>query len=221
MTILYYSETDPDGLFEAEIKASSLSMPIRTWPDVGNPSDIVYAVTWGAPDEFYQGLSNLQVIFSLAAGVDHLLSKSSLTSGVPLVRLLDAGMGEKMSEYVLHGVLTAHRRFPYYRERAKDAVWAHESLSPNAEDFNVGILGLGTLGTKIAHRLLLNGYAVHGWSRNEKTIPEVQTWHGQTGLESMVSVCDVLVCLLPLTADTSGILNQSLFNQCIFGQVQG
>lgn len=217
MTILYFSETDPDGLFEKELKASLPEMQVRTWPDVGNPADIDYAVTWGAPDEFYKGLDNLQAIFSLAAGVDHLLSKNSLPDGVPLIRLLDAGMGEKMAEYVLYGVLTAHRRFPYYNRCAKDAIWAHESLSEHAEDFSVGILGLGTLGTIVAHRLLLNGYAVHGWSRSEKKVPDVQTWHGDQGLTDMAAVCDVLVCLLPLTEKTHGILNQTLFSQCKTG----
>lgn len=168
---------------------------------------------WGAPEDFFEGLVNLRAIFSLAAGVEHLLNHPGLPANVPIAKLEDAGMGEKMAEYVLYGVLQAQRHMAYYHECQQQEIWAQDAAPVDAKDCHVGILGLGTLGTIAAQRLTLNGYPVHGWSRSEKQVEGVICHHGPDGLQSMLVNLKVLVCLLPLTDATRGILNASLFDQ--------
>ncbi len=116
MNILYYCVDDPHQKIQQGLTTALAEHNLQAWPDVANPADIELAIVWGAPDEFFEGLVNLRAVFSLAAGVEHLLNHPSLPANVPIAKLEDAGMGEKMAEYVLYGVLQAQRHMSYYRE---------------------------------------------------------------------------------------------------------
>ncbi|MBX2886648.1 MAG: glyoxylate/hydroxypyruvate reductase A [Granulosicoccus sp.] len=214
MSILFYCENDDDRLIEQGLSKKLPDEQLHAYPHCPNPAAIEYAVVWQPPADFFDGLTGLKAIFSLAAGVDHLLNHPSLPQDVPLVRLQDAGMGEKMAEYVLYGVLHAQRRMTEYALHQRAEQWAHDPVGFDAGDCRVGILGLGTLGQIVARRLLDNGYAVSGWSRTEKKMDGVDCFHGSSGQHTVVSSADVLVCLLPLTDMTRGVLNQALFRQC-------
>lgn len=214
MTVLFYCENDDDQLIEHGLAKQLPDELFQVYPHCENPAAIEYAVVWQPPDDFFKGLTGLKAIFSLAAGVDHLLNHPGLPADVPLVRLEDAGMGEKMAEYVLYGVLHAQRGMTDYRVHQRAEHWAHDPISYDARDCHVGILGLGTLGQIVAQRLLDNGYPVSGWSRSEKQLAGVTCHHGDDGQQAVLSVADVLVCLLPLTDMTRGLFNRSLFGQC-------
>lgn len=214
MSILFSCENDDDHVIENQLRLARPDEELFRWPECGDKSKVEFAVIWGPPAEFFSDLTNLKVIFSLAAGVDHVLYHPGLPKDVPIVRLEDAGMGEKMAEYVLYGVLHAQRNFGIYLESQKRQHWADDAGTTHAKDFRVGILGLGTLGTCVAQRLLMNNYAVSGWSRRPKTLTNIETHSGVQGLENMLPDINVLVCLLPLTRDTRHILNTALFSQC-------
>lgn len=217
MNILFFVKDDigrdVENQLNAALRQALPGASLRVWPETGELSDINYAVVWGPPPEFFDGLTNLKAILSVAAGVDHLLDHPGLPTGVPLVRLLDAGMGEKMAEYVLYGVLQAHRQMHRYKQFQQQRVWSELLPSKPANDVEVGLLGMGTLGQQVANRLALNGYSVSGWSRSEKNIERIKTYHGNDGLDNMLKHTDVLVCLLPLTQQTHGFLNQQLFDR--------
>jgi len=211
MSILFSCQNDPNQILENQLRQALPEELIYVYPNSHVSDDIEFAVVWGAPDDFFENLNKLKAIFSIAAGVDHILRHPTLPSGVPIVRLLDAGMGEKMAEYVLYGVLHSHRRFDVYRHAQSQSKWMHELSTRHAKDINVGILGLGTLGQCVAKRLVSNGYRVLGWSREAKTVSNVQSFAGATELDEMLSQLHVLVCLLPLTSETQHILNKNLF----------
>lgn len=177
-------------------------------------SAVKAAIVWMPPDNFFDGLDNLSHVYALAAGVDQLIDHPGLSSNVTLVRLHDAGMAIQMQEYVLYGVLHAHRKFHEFRVLQSQGIWAHGTGVRNAADVSVGILGSGALGLKVAERLSANGYPVCCWSRSVKTLPEgVKNSVGAAGLPEFLSNSDVLVCLLPLTRDTRGVLNAELFDR--------
>src|SRR5690606_14023979 len=81
-----------------------------------------------------------------------------------------------------------------------------------ASQTNVGIMGLGELGADAAGKLKGLGFTVLGWSRTRKQIEGVRTFDA-AGLDDFLRETDILVCLLPLTPDTTGILDYALFSR--------
>jgi len=172
-----------------------------------------YAICWTPPADFFNERSALQAIFSIAAGVDHLLNHAGLPEGVPLARLQDAGMSEKMAEYVLYGVLHHHRSMEIYRSKQNDGHWDKEDRDRHAADIQVGMLGIGAIGSVVANRLLANGYSVSAWSRSEKKINGINTCSGLQELFKFAASADVVVCLLPLTEETAHLINAEFLQQ--------
>jgi glyoxylate/hydroxypyruvate reductase A len=137
-------------------------------------------------------------------GVENLLADPELPRSVPLARLVDPGMVAAMTETVLAHVLDWHRRLYRYRAQQREGKW-HRFRQYMASDHTVGLLGMGALGTAAAERLLHLGFNVVGWSRRPKAVPGVKC---STDLAQVLSASDVVVCLLPLTAETRGVLNR-------------
>ncbi|CAN7638066.1 glyoxylate/hydroxypyruvate reductase A [Pseudoduganella sp. LjRoot289] len=171
-----------------------------------------YAVVWAPPEAMLSDLAEVKAIFLTGAGVDAILKfDSALPQNVPIVRLGDAGMGVQMAEYVTHSVLRYFRRFDEYETQTRAGQWT--PLPPhNREDFAVGVLGLGMLGTRVLQSLKEFGFPLRAWSRSEKSMEGVQCFHGADGLDTFLRGTRVAVCLLPLTKETSNIFNRT--NMC-------
>ncbi len=194
---------------EPWIDAFRLHMPeleVRLWPDMGDPTDIDYVLAWKQPPGLLQSLPNLKVIFSMGAGVEHVLSDRTLPIGVPLVRMVDPGLTIGMVEFVLLSVLRYHRRLPEHEINQKAHRW--QALTPKLpQDQRVGIMGLGELGAACAKSLVALGFDVAGWSRTPKLVAGVKSFHGPEGLAPFLNRTDMVVCLLPLTTETENIIN--------------
>ena len=177
----------------------------------GNPDDLEdvrYVLAWKPRPELFASLANLQVLFSLGAGVDHIFCLPTLPD-VSMARIVDPNLTARMSEYVAWQVLHHHRQgLAYARLQAKRR-W-DEQRQPAASEVTVGIMGLGVLGRDAAEVLVRLGFHVIGWSRTEKTIDGLATYHGKPGLELFLGQSDILVSLLPLTPATTGLINRSL-----------
>jgi glyoxylate/hydroxypyruvate reductase A len=173
-------------------------------------SGIDYAVVWKSDPDLFSRAPDLKVVFSGGAGVDHVLTLPGLPD-VPLVRFVDRSLTTRMSEWVVMNCLMHLRQHRAYEARAKAHVW--EDLSqPEAADVTVGVMGLGILGQDAIHKLGVMGFKTIGWSRSKKTIDGVETFDGEA-LDAFLAKTDFLVSLLPLTAETKGILNASLFSR--------
>src|SRR4051794_26489487 len=183
---------------------------IRYWPEIGDRSAIEYALVWHPEPGLLATLPNLKMIFGLGAGIDHLLRDPDLPRHVPIVRLVDPYMTDAMSEYVALSVLRLHRQDLDYLATQRDAVW-RELEQKNAAERPVGILGFGTLGQDSGRKLQALGFDVAGWSRGEKSVPGFQTFAGADGLDLLLRRSEIVVCLLPLTEQTRGILNAQAF----------
>lgn len=185
--------------------------PIVTEPaEPGDPS-IRYAVAWHPEPGSLADLPNLAAIFSAGAGVDHVFADTGLPPNVPIVRSVAADLTERMSEYVVWQVLDHHRKGPRYRRQQAGAVWNEDRMQPPARDVTVGIMGLGVLGLDAAGKLDMMGFRLAGWSRTRKKIDGIATYHGEDELEAFLKTSDIVVCLLPLTPATRGILSKPLF----------
>ena len=173
------------------------------WPD-NNGGDIDVAVVATHPKGALAGLPKLKLIQSLWMGVENIVNDPDLPKGVPVARLIDPGMVAAMGETAIAYVLDWHRHFWCYRQFQKDKVWKRRKQYL-ASDRTVGILGLGELGGSIALKLRAMDFNVAGWSRRPKQLKGV---HCSTDIDDVLSRSDALICLLPLTAHTRGILNK-------------
>src|SRR5437764_2176895 len=167
-------------------------------------------MVWNPDPGLLSSLPNLKLIVGLGAGVDHILRDPSVPKGVPIVRLVDPYMTDAMSEYVALSVLRLHRQDLDYLAQQRAGIW-EEREQKNAAERPVGILGFGTLGQDAGRKLKALGFPVSGWSRTAKVIDGFQTFAGSAGLEVLLAASEILVCLLPLTAETAGILNARNF----------
>lgn len=164
------------------------------------------------PRAVLQGFTGLKLIQSLWMGVDTLLADATLPRGVPLARLVDPGMLTAMSETVLARVLDWHRDLYRYRAHQRERRW-QPLPQVFASERTIGLLGLGELGRSAATKLAALGFSVCGWSRRPKTLPGIECFAGEEGLERLLSRSSALVCLLPLTPRTRGILNAATLAQ--------
>ncbi|MEE1611749.1 2-hydroxyacid dehydrogenase [Microvirga sp. CF3016] len=175
-------------------------------------SAIRYVATWGPKPGSLSDLPNLEAVFSLGAGVDHLMNYPGLPD-VPIVRVAQEDLTHRMSEYmVLHCLmyLRDQRRFD---EDQKAKRWKPDRAPPIAGDIRVGIMGFGVLGQDSARKLKMMGFDVAGWSRTPKAVEGFDVYAGEEGLTPFLNRTDILIALMPLTSDTQGILNRSLFEK--------
>jgi glyoxylate/hydroxypyruvate reductase A len=184
------------------------ALPNDVFTEKADDTIDVALVATPAPGTF-EPLKNLKLIQSMWMGVEKLLDDPVVPKHVPLARLVDPGMVWAMSETVLMHVLDWHRHMYLYRSRQRESLWKRK-LQALASDRTVGILGVGELGSDAAAKLTGLGFNVCGWSRRPKNLPNVK---GFTDLEAMAAECDVLVCLVPLTAQTRGVLNKKVFSR--------
>jgi len=205
MAVLYLSTPERGAVFA---RAFGEQLPeVTFWQDrAKDPGAVRYLVTWTAPEHLAETYPNLRLIFSVGAGVDQ-FDLAGLPPGVGVVRMLEPGLAEQMREYVTLGVLALHRDLPLYLDNQRARRWQAAANRPAAER-RVGVLGLGTLGQAALAALAPFGFPLAGWSRTRKTIPGVECF---TDLDAFLARSDILVCLLPLTPETSGLLDASLF----------
>ncbi|TDR90140.1 2-hydroxyacid dehydrogenase [Enterovirga rhinocerotis] len=175
-----------------------------------DPASIRYAATWKHRPGVLSNLPNLEAVFSLGAGIDHLATDPNLPD-VPVLRVVDQDLTERMSEYVVMHCLMHLRKGWTYADRQRRGVWEDDREQPAARDVRVGIMGLGVLGGDSARKLRIMGFDVAGWSRTKREIDGIPTYAGEGELPAFLARTDILVVLLPLTADTRGLLDARLF----------
>ncbi|MGL6072447.1 2-hydroxyacid dehydrogenase [Craterilacuibacter sp.] len=165
-----------------------------------------YAVVWNPPPGFFTGLTDLQAVFVLGAGVDRLVAREDLPAHIPIYRLSDAGMAEQMIEYARYGVLHWQRSFDLYRNQQQQRQW---QVQPDRrkQDTRVSVLGLGEMGGRVATALAAEGYQVNGFSRSARSLSAVTCVHGESALDEMLAHTDVLINMLPLTPATRSLLD--------------
>ncbi len=175
-------------------------------------SSVRYAVVWKPQPGLLASLPDLRVIFSAGAGVDHIFEDPKLPKDIPLVRFVDPDLTNRMSEWVVLQCLMHLRQQRKYDRNQFKHHW-QELDQPIASDVRIGMMGLGELGCNAAEKLNVMGFQVNGWSRSKKYVEGVQCFSGEGGFDAFLGQSDILVCLLPLTDRTTGILNAGLIKR--------
>ena len=173
---------------------------------LGNLDDIDVALAWKPEHGLLATMKNLKMVVSLGMGVDHLLADNRVPSGVAITRIVDDGLIGQMSEYAIYWALHYHRDMDKYAIHEKAGTWKVEPFADTI-DRRVGIMGLGTIGQDTAQKFNALGFPTAGWSRSPKSVPGVESFHGEDGLVKFLARTDILVNVLPLTRETHGILN--------------
>jgi len=174
-------------------------------------SRVSFACVWLPPRGLWAKLPNLKAVINLGAGVDHLLADAELPA-VPIARVAHADLTMRVTEYIVLHVLMHHRRQRLYDAQQRQRSWrVHDQ--PAASEVAVGVMGLGVIGAHAARALAGLGFKVAGWSRSPKTLSGIETFHGAAGLDTFLARSEILVCLLPNTAGTAGILNLALLRR--------
>lgn len=216
-----------DLKFDAEsvVRALAQAFPGRETINMADPQnktrdlrDVAYCVVWNPDHDLFSRMPDLKVIFSGGAGVDRILQIPTLPD-VPIVRFVDATLTNRMSEYVVLQCLTHLRQVSTYASMQKQREW-RELAQPEAADVTVGVMGLGVLGLDAARKLKTMGFNVIGWSRTKKHIEGMET-HDADGIDAFLAKTDILVGLLPLTPETTGLYNASVFSRLRQGGALG
>ena len=183
--------------------------PIDQVPD---PDAVTYSVLWRPATGAMKPFRNLKAIVSLGAGIDHVLADEQLPIHVPIIRTVGTDLTQRMKEYVALHVLRHHRELPAIQANQARQLW-EQIVVPPAPQRRVGVMGLGNLGAAAADLLEQIGFEVRGWSRSPKDLPGIQCFSGSEGFGAFLEGTEILVCLLPLTESTRGILNVDTFNR--------
>lgn len=208
--VLVYKADPQRGRQWAEIfRDEAPEIEFRLWPEIGDGADVHYLVAWEPPVDLATRLPNLRLLLSTGAGVDQ-FDFAALPSGLPVVRMVEPGIVNGMVEYVTHAVLDLHRDMPAYRRAQQQREWRVIQVRP-ASERRIGVLGLGSLGQSVLDKLGSFGFDCAGWSRSRHEVPGVACHAGARELEGFLARSEILVCLLPLTDETRGLLNSALF----------
>ncbi|WP_444666662.1 2-hydroxyacid dehydrogenase [Cereibacter changlensis] len=183
--------------------------PLGKEPD---PEAIQYSVVWRPATGAMTPYRNLKAIVSLGAGIDHVLADEKLPEDVPIIRTVGTDLTQRMKEYIALHVLRHHRQLPKIQANQTAHKW-EQIVVPPATERRVGIMGLGNLGGAAAELLASIGFQVVGWSRSPKELPGIRTYAGASEFGAFLEGTEILVCLLPLTESTRGILNADTFNR--------
>ncbi len=191
------------------LRAALPGAEVSAWAPGAAPAE--HAVVWAPPQAFIDEQPALQTLFNIGAGVDALI-KLRLPPTLKVVRLDDAGMAVQMAEYVCHALIRHFREFDGYEADTAQGRWSFRRPRARSE-FPVGILGLGVLGQRVAQAVAGFEFPVHGWSRTPREVPGVTSYAGDAQLPAFLAATRVLVCLLPLTPSTAGILRRETLSQ--------
>ena len=175
--------------------------------------DIDVALVANPPRGGLTALPGLRLIHSLWAGVDGLLSDPSVPAHVPLVRMVDPEMAQTMAQTALWSVLGVHRQFFDYAAAQRQARWSPQDARGAAQDWTIAVLGLGQMGMTVAADLAAHGYRVLGWRRQSTApAPRLELHTGPAGLDAVLRQADVVINLLPLTAQTRHLFCKPLLS---------
>jgi glyoxylate/hydroxypyruvate reductase A len=216
MTLMFVTSWNPNGEYgrtwQQRLRDRDPGIDLRVYPDtMGAPEDIDACLVWAPPDGLMASLPNLKVVMSLGMGVDHIFQDERYPADVPVCRVVDNDLIERMSEWCVHSVLHYHRDGDKYDADQANCVW-NPMPHMHATERRVGVMGLGAIGADTARKLKALNFDVAGWSRSPKDLPGIESFYGEDQIDAFLGRSDYVICLLPLTPETEDILNARAFD---------
>ena len=223
--LLFASQIEPAAPWKEALERAMPDVDVRIWPEVGSRESIDYVLCWKPPAGVFRGMDRLKAVFSLGAGVDHLAADPVLPGDIPVVRMVEPALTEGMSEYVIYHVLRFHRQMAAYEAQQRSKEW-RVLAQVRPRDRRIGIMGLGVLGQDAAKKLKALDFDVAGWSRSEKKLRKIKSFAGEADFDDFLARSDILVCMLPFTPATKGIIDRRLLDRlpegaCVINAARG
>lgn len=209
ITILYRANAWRGEAWQRLFAERAPEYRLRIWPDAGDPAAVQYLCAWLLPPEPLSVFPNLKALFCVAAGVDQ-LDLARVPPNLPVVRMIEPGLRNGMIEYTCWAALALHREIPGFQRHQRAEVW-DERPGTVASKRRIGVLGMGVLGRAVLEKLHGFGFDCAGWSRSRHALPGVAAYAGVEELPAFLARTDILICLLPLTGETRGMLDAKLF----------
>ncbi len=198
--------------WQAHFAACAPELDVRWWDDPEViPEDVHYVLVWDPEPGRLAKLPNLRLIFSSGAGVDFIVRDPELPAGVPIARMTPGGAAQRMGEFVCWAALSLLKNGRRIGMAQAERRWDYFEPDLTAPECTVGVMGLGQMGSRAAVMLQGLGFPVLGWSRTPKSLPGVESYAGEAERDAFLARAQILVCLLPATAETRGILSMPLF----------
>lgn len=196
----------------AAIKANDQEFEVEIYPEDTAREQTEFILSFLPDPEVFKHYPNLKVVGSLGAGVRSIIQNPSLPEKVMVTKVVQQEHQQDMAEFVLGLLLNHTRRLFLYTQYKADKIWKPRSYK-SAFEVSVGIMGIGAIGSVIARLLHKVGFQVTGWSRSKKELGPIHTFHGEEQRDAFLETAEVLVCVLPLTEQTTGILNKDVFEK--------
>ncbi|MCA1326759.1 2-hydroxyacid dehydrogenase [Herbaspirillum sp. alder98] len=208
MHFLYKGDIARGERWRAVFARLAPQVQFHNWTDDYDATRIRYLAAWLPPDDIARRFPNVEVVFSVGAGVDQ-FDLAAIPGHIPVVRMIEPGLEAGMVQYVCGAALSLHRDMHRYRRQQQQRQWIEHTVMPAAQR-RIGVLGMGVLGRAVLEKLRDFGFDCAGWSRSPQVLDGVTCHHGADGLQRFLARTDMLICLLPLTESTSGILDADL-----------
>ena len=189
------------------------------------PEDVTYTVGWKPDVLWVNSFPNVKALAAIGSGVDHIANLSQLKAGVPVLRTVSPDLAQKMTEFVTMCALSWHRNLPDMIEANAKREWRVFD-APLASERTIGIMGYGRMGTMVSAALAALGFRLKIWSKSPREGLPYPYYYGAEQLHTFAQGCDMLVCLLPLTQETEGIIDYNLLKQlnrggCLINAARG
>jgi glyoxylate/hydroxypyruvate reductase len=190
------------------LKNEDPSVEVTPMENIRDKQVVKFALAWNYPHGLFLEYPAVKTISSMGAGVDHLINDPLLPGNIRIVRIIDPLLSRDMFEFTLALIMNRLRQITYYHNNQKQEIWKKRKYL-RISDVSIGIMGTGVIGNYIAANLHLSGFKVSGWGRTPGQETTYRKFSGNDQLNEFLSLTDILVCLLPLTQATEGIINKA------------
>lgn len=207
MAIVIFSDIENIDQWIDALKKEDPSVDVIHREKIKDKTFVEFALTWNYPHGLFSEYPSVKTIMSMGAGVDHLVNDPILPEKINIVRIVDPALSQDMFEFALAVIMNRLRMLTYFHENQRKKIWKRKRYR-RISDVSIGVMGTGVIGNHIATQLQKTGFRVSGWSRTRGESVPYKKFHGPFHLEDFLRNIDILICLLPLTPATEGILNQ-------------
>ncbi len=211
MAIVLIRQDGKIASWQKALQESSPGTAVYSYLEEHPREAITMAIVWKHPHGSLKGYPNLKCIASFGAGVDFIFEDPARPAGITLTRVVDPKLAGDMSEFVLAQIFSHLKHLKTYAIEQEKRIWQPREYL-RIEGTVVGIMGVGALGSVLARDLVRFGFYVQGWVSSIKSDNEIPLFAGADTLAAFLEKVNILVCLLPLTEETRGILNKKLFS---------
>jgi len=214
MSVAIYTKNERQS--QSWVKRLQQELPnveVEVYPEIADYTTVDFLLCWKPYAGLVEKFTQLKVIQSLGAGVDHILeTQKNIDPEIQICKIVDERLTVDMWEYILSIVMADLRNLSKYQRQKHDKIWKPKRYRRLC-DQTIGLLGLGTIGSFVAHQFTNLGAEVLGWSNSPKNIDDVECFTGRAGLYDLCKRSDYIINLLPLTAQTKDLIDGHFFSQ--------